>query len=236
MYIEFKKIRFKNILSYGNQMTELDFNNGINIVTAANGSGKSTILDALTFCLFGKPYRDIKLNNLINEINEKDLYTEVTFNLGKDSYTIARGLKPTLLEITKNGQQLDLLSSKKLNQDEIDKLLGINIRLFKNIVRKRDLYPWRMPSRAAFPVMRLAFSPTFGPMPPASAPMSRGSFSLMNGSKNPMEFEPPPTQATIAPIFMPRSAHCLFTSRPMTLWNSRTMSGNGAGPSALPRT
>lgn len=134
MYIEFKKIRFKNILSYGNQMTELDFNNGINIVTAANGSGKSTILDALTFCLFGKPYRDIKLNNLINEINEKDLYTEVTFNLGKDSYTIARGLKPTLLEITKNGQQLDLLSSKKLNQDEIDKLLGINIRLFKNIV------------------------------------------------------------------------------------------------------
>ena len=58
MYIEFKKIRFKNILSYGNQMTELDFNNGINIVTAANGSGKSTILDALTFCLFGKPYRD----------------------------------------------------------------------------------------------------------------------------------------------------------------------------------
>ena len=52
-------------------MTELDFNNGINIVTAANGSGKSTILDALTFCLFGKPYRDIKLNNLINEINEK---------------------------------------------------------------------------------------------------------------------------------------------------------------------
>lgn len=134
MYIEFKKIRFKNILSYGNQMTELDFNNGINIVTAANGSGKSTILDALTFCLFGKPYRDIKLNNLINEINEKDLYTEVTFNIGKDSYTIARGLKPTILEITKNGQQLDLLSSKKLNQDEIDKLLGINIRLFKNIV------------------------------------------------------------------------------------------------------
>lgn len=115
-------------------MTELDFNNGINIVTAANGSGKSTILDALTFCLFGKPYRDIKLNNLINEINEKDLYTEVTFNIGKDSYTIARGLKPTILEITKNGQQLDLLSSKKLNQDEIDKLLGINIRLFKNIV------------------------------------------------------------------------------------------------------
>lgn len=115
-------------------MTELDFNNGINIVTAANGSGKSTILDALTFCLFGKPYRDIKLNNLINEINEKDLFTEVTFNIGKDSYTIARGLKPTVLEITKNGQQLDLLSSKKLNQDEIDKLLGINIRLFKNIV------------------------------------------------------------------------------------------------------
>ena len=55
-------------------MTELDFNNGINIVTAANGSGKSTILDALTFCLFGKPYRDIKLNNLINEINEKRLF------------------------------------------------------------------------------------------------------------------------------------------------------------------
>lgn len=134
MYIEFKKLRFKNILSYGNVETEIDFQSGLNVIKAANGSGKSTILDALTFVLFGKPYRNIKLSELVNRTNNKNLEVTVDFKIGNDNYTITRGLKPTIFEIYRNQNPLDLLSSKKLNQDEIDKLLGINLRLFKNIV------------------------------------------------------------------------------------------------------
>lgn len=134
MYVEFKKLTFCNFLSYGAAGAELDFEHGLNIIKAPNGSGKSTILDALTFVLFGKPYRDIKIAELINTQNKKGLEVEVTFKIGKDTYIIKRGLKPTLFEIYKNGNVLDMLSSKKLNQDEIDKLLGINLRLFKNIV------------------------------------------------------------------------------------------------------
>lgn len=63
MHIEFKKLRFKNILSYSNQFTEIDFESGLNLIKATNGSGKSTILDALSFVLFGKPYRNIKLRS-----------------------------------------------------------------------------------------------------------------------------------------------------------------------------
>ena len=134
MFVQFKKLKFKNILSYGNQWTEIDFTNGINLIKAPNGSGKSTILDALNFVLFGKPFRNIKLNGLINRINEKNLAVEIEFQTGFDKWKIVRGLKPTIFEIYKNDQVLDKLSSKKLNQAEIDKLLGINQKLFKNIV------------------------------------------------------------------------------------------------------
>lgn len=134
MYIEFDKLTFCNILSYGATGAELVFQPGLNMIKAPNGSGKSTMLDALTFVLFGKPYRDIKLDELINETNKKGLVVTVDFHIGKDNYSITRGLKPTILTITKNGQEMDLLSTKKLTQDEIDKLLGINLRLFKNIV------------------------------------------------------------------------------------------------------
>lgn len=134
MYVEFKKLTFRNILSYGNADTELDFQKGLNIIKAKNGSGKSTILDALTFVLYGKPYRNIKLAELVNRTNKKNMEVSIEFKIDSDTYIIKRGLKPTLFEISRNGENLDLLSSKKLNQDEIDKLLGINMRLFKNIV------------------------------------------------------------------------------------------------------
>lgn len=134
MYIDFKKIRFKNVLSYGNRWTELDFTRGLNLIKAPNGSGKSTILDAINFCLFGKPFRNIKIQQLINKYNAKELIVECTFNINNDSYVITRGVKPTGFSFVKNGQEIDNLSSKKLNQEEIDKLLGINERLFKNIV------------------------------------------------------------------------------------------------------
>lgn len=121
-------------MSYGASGAEINFHTGLNTIKAVNGSGKSSILDALTFVLFGKPYRDIKLAELINSSNGKGLEVTVEFKIGTDLYTITRGLKPAIFNITKNGKDLDLLSSKKLNQDEIDKLLGINLRLFKNIV------------------------------------------------------------------------------------------------------
>lgn len=134
MFVEFKKLSFCNIMSYGASGAEIDFQAGLNTIKAANGSGKSSILDALTFVLFGKPYRDIKLSELVNTTNGKGLEVTCEFRIGTDTYMIRRGLKPAIFEIYKNGKEMDMLSTKKLNQDEIDKLLGINLRLFKNIV------------------------------------------------------------------------------------------------------
>ena len=134
MFVEFKKLSFCNIMSYGASGAEIDFQAGLNTIKAANGSGKSSILDALTFVLFGKPYRDIKLSELVNTANGKGLEVTCEFKIGTDTYMIRRGLKPAVFEIYKNGKEMDMLSTKKLNQDEIDKLLGINLRLFKNIV------------------------------------------------------------------------------------------------------
>ena len=134
MFVEFKKLSFCNIMSYGASGAEIDFQAGLNTIKAANGSGKSSILDALTFVLFGKPYRDIKLSELVNTSNGKGLEVTCEFKIGTDAYMIRRGLKPAVFEIYKNGKEMDMLSTKKLNQDEIDKLLGINLRLFKNIV------------------------------------------------------------------------------------------------------
>lgn len=97
-------------------------------------------MDALSFVLFGKPYRSIKLGDLVNRFNGKDLEVQVEFEIDKDVYTISRGYKPAKFAITKNGQELNILSAKKLNQEEIDKLLGINYILFKNIVAVASTY------------------------------------------------------------------------------------------------
>ena len=90
--------------------------------------------------LFGKPYRSIKLGDLVNRFNGKDLEVQVEFEIDKDVYAISRGYKPAKFAITKNGQELNILSAKKLNQEEIDKLLGINYILFKNIVAVASTY------------------------------------------------------------------------------------------------
>ena len=90
--------------------------------------------------LFGKPYRSIKLGDLVNRFNGKDLEVQVEFEIDKDIYTISRGYKPAKFAITKNGQELNILSAKKLNQEEIDKLLGTNYILFKNIVAVASTY------------------------------------------------------------------------------------------------
>jgi len=111
--ILFKTIRWKNFLSTGNQFTEVDFTkNRTNLIIGTNGAGKSTVLDALTFSLFGKPFRKINKPQLINSTNEKDCKVEVEFSIGSIDWKVVRGIKPAVFEIWRNGQSLDSPSLK----------------------------------------------------------------------------------------------------------------------------
>ena len=134
MYIKFEELKFKNINSYGNSITSFKLNKGLNCISGSNGQGKSTILDALCYCLYGVPFRKVKIEELINRDNKKQLYTELSFYIEQDLYVIKRGKKPNILTIEQNGSPLDLLSTQKLNQEEIDKLLGLDITLFRQVI------------------------------------------------------------------------------------------------------
>lgn len=134
MYINFKSLKFKNILSYGNKVTEFDFSEGLNSIVGRNGHGKSTFLDALSFCLYGQPYRKIKLKELINRINKKSLWVQCTFEVQKSEYQITRTLGPDKIEILKNGEPIELLSAKRLIQDEINRILGIDYNMFRYVI------------------------------------------------------------------------------------------------------
>jgi len=135
MKLTFESAEFKNILSFGNKVTKIEFNNGLNLITGNNGSGKSSaLLDTLSFCLFGQPYRKIKIDDLINRYNRKNLEVTYTFLINDNKYVLTRGLKPKKLSITKNGIPVKILSSKGLTQDEINKIIGINYNIFKQII------------------------------------------------------------------------------------------------------
>ncbi len=134
--IVFEKIRWKNFLSTGNVFTEVDLtSHKTNLIIGSNGAGKSTVLDALTFSLFGKPFRKINKPMLVNSINEKGCIVEVEFGIGKTNFKIVRGIKPNIFEIYQNGEMLDQSSTIVDYQKQLEQnILKMNYKSFTQIV------------------------------------------------------------------------------------------------------
>jgi len=134
--ILFEKIRYKNFLSTGNQFTEIDFQNSkTTLIIGSNGAGKSTVLDALTFVLFGKSFRGINKPQLINSTNEKDCVVEIEFKVGTISYKVIRGIKPSIFEIYRNTTLIDQSSSAVDQQKWFEQtILKMNYKSFTQIV------------------------------------------------------------------------------------------------------
>ena len=134
--IVFKTVRYKNFLSTGNVFTEIKLNeHQTTLIIGENGAGKSTFLDAITFALFGKPFRNINKPQLVNSINEKDCVVEITFSIGNKNYKVVRGIKPNLFEIWCDGDLLNQDSRAKDYQDQLEKLiLKMNYKSFTQIV------------------------------------------------------------------------------------------------------
>ena len=134
--IIFKKIRYKNFLSTGNFFSEIDFQkNHTNLIIGTNGAGKSTMLDALTFGLFNKSFRQIKKAQLINATNEKDCVVEVEFSVNSRDYLVRRGIKPNIFDIEINGNPLHKEADDRANQRILEEnILKVNYKSFTQIV------------------------------------------------------------------------------------------------------
>jgi DNA repair exonuclease SbcCD ATPase subunit len=123
-------------LSTGNQFTEIDFTkNSTNLIIGTNGAGKSTVLDALTFSLFGKPFRKINKPQLINTVNDKDCKVEVEFSIGNVEWKVVRGIKPAVFEIWRNDAALDQSAAALDQQKWLEQnVLKMNYKSFTQIV------------------------------------------------------------------------------------------------------
>ena len=132
----FEKIRYKNFLSTGNQFTEIDFTKtATTLVIGNNGAGKSTMLDALTFSLFGKSYRGVNKPLLINSVNEKDCLVEIEFKIGNTAWKVVRGIKPAVFQIYKDGELLNSDAAAKDQQIWLERVvLKMNYKSFTQIV------------------------------------------------------------------------------------------------------
>ena len=134
--IKFEKIRWKNLLSTGNQFTEIEFNrNDTTLIIGENGSGKSTVLDALCFGLFGKPFRIISKSQLVNTVNAMETVVEVEFSIASRKYKIIRGIKPNVFQIWQN----DIMLNQEANNRDYQKILEqqilkLNYRSFTQVV------------------------------------------------------------------------------------------------------
>jgi len=134
--ITFHKIRWKNFLSTGNQYTEIDFEkNSTTLIIGSNGAGKSTVLDALTFSLYGKPFRKINKPQLPNSVNEKDCKVEVEFSVNNVNWKVVRGIKPNIFEIYRGDSLLDQDAASLDQQKWLEKnVLKMNYKSFTQIV------------------------------------------------------------------------------------------------------
>lgn len=134
--IHFKKLRYKNILSTGNAWTELQLDShDTTLIVGENGAGKSTMLDALSFVLYGKPFRKINKPQLLNSINQKDLVVEVEFAVGGKNYLVKRGIKPSIFEIWSNDKLLNQDAAARDYQAFLeDNILKLNYKSFGQVV------------------------------------------------------------------------------------------------------
>ena len=136
MKIEFKTVRYKNLLSSGNSWTTIPLNNNrTTLISGTNGSGKSTLLDAIVFGLYGKAFRKINKNQLINSINGRDTLVEIEFQIGQNKYMVRRGIKPVVFEIWKNGEVINQDAASRDYQSYLEQnILNLNYKSFNQIV------------------------------------------------------------------------------------------------------
>jgi len=136
MAITFQSLQYKNFLSSGDNPVRIQLNqHSTTLVVGTNGTGKSTMIDALSFALFGKPHRDIKNPQLINSVNGKNCEVQIEFSIGSDTYRVIRGYKPSIFEIWKNGQMLNQESHSRDYQKLLENnILKMNKRSFDQIV------------------------------------------------------------------------------------------------------
>ena len=134
--IIFNTIRWKNFLSTGNSFTEIQLDKTKStLIVGHNGSGKSTMLDAISFALFGRPHRNINKPQLINSINQKGCVVEVDFTVGQSQFKVIRGIKPGIFEIWKNGTMINQSSHAKEYQKILEQnILKLNHKSFHQVV------------------------------------------------------------------------------------------------------
>ena len=134
--IRFKNVRWKNFLSTGNQWTQIEFEkNDTTLIIGTNGAGKSTVLDALTFVLFNKPFRKINKPQLVNTTNEKDCKVEIEFDVGTRQYKVIRGIKPAVFEIWVDGKMMNQEAATADQQKYLENnILKLNYKSFTQIV------------------------------------------------------------------------------------------------------
>ena len=134
--ITFKNIKWRNFLSTGDQFNEIQLNKvSTTMICGKNGFGKSTLLDALTFSLFNKPFRSVTKPQLVNSVNDKDCLVEIEFSIGSTEYKVRRGIKPNLFEIYRDGSLLDQNASATDQQKWFEQsVLKMTYKSFTQIV------------------------------------------------------------------------------------------------------